>query len=120
MTWTYYRSSGELWHKGVILGKGDSGNLTNKNNPDRQHVRGMGLLPRGMSQSVGHSMSKGPMKIILKMTSGESFGRSEFRFHGERKSPKPPGCTSSGCIIIGPHVRSKIILSSDRTLEVVR
>lgn len=61
MVWTYYQSTGELWHKGQLVGTGYSGNLTNKNNPDRQHVKGM-----------------------------------------------------------GPHVRSKVILSSDRTLEVVR
>jgi len=120
MTWIYYQSTGELWHKGELVGKGYSGNLTNKNNPDRQHVRGMGPLPRGTYHISGHSTSKGPMTIILKMTSGESFGRSAFRIHGERKPPKPPGFASEGCIIMGPHVRSKIILSSDRTLEVVR
>ena len=120
MTGAYHQSTGELWHEGELVGKGYSGNLTNKNNPDRQHVRGMGPLPRGTYYIVGHSTSKEPMTIILKMTSGQSFGRSEFRIHGERKPPKPPGFASEGCIIMGPHVRSKIIFSSDRTLEVVR
>jgi hypothetical protein len=43
-----------------------------------------------------------------------------FRIHGERKPPATPGFASEGCIIMGPRVRSKVIMSSDRTLEVVR
>lgn len=120
MAWTYYQSTGELWHKGKLIGTGYSGNLTNKNNPDRQHVKGMGPLPRGTYRIGGHTSSKGPMTINLKQTAGESYGRSLFRIHGEKKAPAVPGFASEGCIIMGPHIRSKIILSSDRTLEVMR
>lgn len=120
MAWTYYQSTGELWHKRKLIGTGYSGNLTNKNNPDRQHVKGMGPIPRGTYRIGGHTSTRGPMTINLKQTSGESYGRSLFRIHGEKKAPAIPGFASEGCIIMGPHIRSKIILSSDRTLEVVR
>ncbi|KGT87007.1 hypothetical protein NG99_24305 [Erwinia typographi] len=120
MAWTYYQSTGELWHEGKLIGTGYSGNLTNKNNPDRQHVKGMGPIPRGTYHIGGYTNSKGPMTIILTQTAGESFGRSLFRIHGEKMPPKVPGFASEGCIIIGPVVRGKIIHSSDNTLEVVR
>lgn len=120
MSWKYYQSSGELWHNGKLMATGYSGNLTNKNNPDRQHVKGMGPIPRGIWHIGGHSNSKGPMTINLKQTSGESFGRSLFRIHGEKKPPAVAGFASAGCIIMGPRIRSKIILSSDRKLEVLR
>lgn len=120
MAWIYYQSTGELWHNGKLMGKGYSGSLTNKNNPDRQHVRGMGPLPRGTYRIGGYTRSKGPMTIILNQTSGESFGRSAFRIHGEKRPPAIPGFASEGCIIMGPHIRLKIISSPDKTLEVVR
>jgi hypothetical protein len=120
MAWIYYQSSGELWHNGKLVGKGYSGNLTNKNNPDRQHVKGMGPIPRGTWRISGHSNSKGPMTIILNQTSGESYGRSLFRIHGEKRPPAVPGFASEGCIILGPNIRAKIIRSSDKKLEVVR
>ena len=120
MTWIYSQSTGELWHDDKLIGKGYSGNLTNKNNPDRQHVRGMGPLPRGTYQITGHSRSKGPMTIILKQIAGDSFGRSAFRIHGEKVPPALPGFASEGCIIMQPAVRAKIILSGDHTLEVIR
>ena len=120
MAWIYYQSTGELWHKGKLVGKGYSGSLTNKNNPDRQHVKGMGPIPRGTWHISGSTSSKGPMTITLTQISGNGFGRSLFRIHGERRPPAVSGFASEGCIIMGPHIRSKIIQSTDNTLEVVR
>ncbi|MEI2266808.1 tlde1 domain-containing protein [Erwinia sp. CGal63] len=120
MAWIYYQSTGELWHNGKLIGKGYSGSLTNKNNPDRQHVKSMGPLPRGTYHIGGYTRSKGPMTIILEQTSGESFGRSAFRIHGEKRAPALPGFGSQGCIIMDSSIREKIIKSSDKTLEVVR
>ncbi len=68
-----------------------------KNNPDRQHVKGLGPLPRGTYKIAGHSNSKGPITIILEQTSGESFGRSEFRIHGDHKYG-PAGFASEGAL----------------------
>nr|CRY93659.1 hypothetical protein [uncultured prokaryote] len=120
MAWTYYQSTGELWHQGKLVGKGYSGILTNKNNPDRQQVKGMGPIPRGTWRIGGHTTSKGPMTITLQQTSGETYGRSLFRIHGERRPPAVAGFASEGCIILGPVIRAKIIHSTDSTLEVVR
>lgn len=120
MTWIYHQSTGELLHNGKLMGKGYSGSMTNKNNPDRQQVRGMGPIPRGKWRIGGHTNSKGPMTIILNQTSGETYGRSLFRIHGEKRPPAVPGFASEGCIILGPVIRAKIIQSTDKTLEVVR
>lgn len=118
MVWTYKQSTGEMFHDGELVGKGYSGVLTNKNNPDRQHVRGMGPLPRGTYRIGSTTISKGPMTIELHQVSGDSYGRSLFRIHGER-THGPAGFASEGCIILGPSVRRRIRGSSEQ-LEVVR
>lgn len=48
MTWTYEQSTGHLYHNSEFIEAGYSGSLTNKNNPDRQHVRGMGPFLRNV------------------------------------------------------------------------
>lgn len=118
MTWTYEQSTGHLYHNSEFIEAGYSGSLTNKNNPDRQRVRGMGPLPQGTYRIAGHSTSKGPLTIILVQTSGESFGRSAFRIHGERVN-KPAGFASEGCIIMSLATRRRV-LREGGTLEVVR
>lgn len=118
VTWTYKQSTGELFHNGELVGKGYSGVLTNKNNPDRQHVKGMGPLPRGTYRIGSTTSSKGPMTIELHQTSGNSFGRDLFRIHGER-THGPAGYASAGCIILPPSVR-RLIRGSSEELEVIR
>lgn len=73
MGWKYEQSTGKMYKDGKLIETGYSGALTNKNNPDRQHVKGLGPLPRGTYKIAGHSNSKGPITIILEQTSGESF-----------------------------------------------
>lgn len=119
MTWTYKQSTGELFHNGRFIEKGYSGRMTNKNNPDRQQVKGLGPLPQGTYRIAGKTSSKGPMTIVLVQTSGESFGRNAFRIHGE-KVYGVPGWASEGCIIMGPSTRRRIIDSNDNILEVIR
>jgi len=119
MVWTYKQSTGEMFHDGELVGQGYSGVLTNKNNPDRQQVKGMGPLPRGMYAITSHGTSKGPMTIILEQRSGDTFGRNLFRIHGERRD-KPPGFASEGCIVIDANVRRRILRSNDPIVEVVR
>lgn len=58
MTWTYKQSSGELFHNGKFIDKGYSGRMTNKNNPDRQQVKGLGPLPRGSYRITGKQILK--------------------------------------------------------------
>ncbi|MCA1923163.1 tlde1 domain-containing protein [Buttiauxella noackiae] len=118
MAWKYEQSTGRLYNGSELVETGYSGSLTNKNNPDRQQVKGMGPLPRGTYRIAGHSTSKGPVTIILEQTSGDSFGRSAFRIHGERVN-KPAGFASEGCIIMSQATRRRV-LREGGTLEVVR
>lgn len=118
MVWTYRQSIGEMFHDGELVGQGYSGVLTNKNNPDRQQVKGMGPLPRGTYRIGATTLSKGPMTIELHQISGDSFGRNLFRIHGERIN-KPAGFASAGCIILAPSIR-RLIKDSSEHLEVIR
>lgn len=118
MVWKYEQSTGNLYHNGALIDQGYSGVLTNKNNPDRQQVRGMGPLPQGTYRIGATTSSKGPMTIELHQISGESFGRSLFRVHGERRHG-PSGFASEGCIIMGPATR-RLMRGSSEQLEVVR
>jgi hypothetical protein len=118
MAWKYEQSTGRLYNGSELVETGYSGSLTNKNNPDRQQVKGMGPLPRGTYRIAGHSTSKGPVTIILEQTSGDTFGRSAFRIHGERVN-KPAGFASEGCIIMSQATRRRV-LREGGTLEVVR
>ncbi|WKZ93841.1 DUF2778 domain-containing protein [Chimaeribacter arupi] len=119
MAWIYYQSSGKLYHNHEFVEKGYAGRMTNKNNPDRQQVKGLGPLPQGEYKIEGHTRSKGPMTIVLRQVSGETFGRGDFRIHGERKNG-PAGWASEGCIIMKPSTRNRIINSNDNILVVMR
>lgn len=65
MGWKYEQSTGKMYKDGKLIETGYSGALTNKNNPDRQHVKGLGPLPRGTYKITGHSNSKGPSLLFL-------------------------------------------------------
>lgn len=64
MAWKYEQSTGRLYYGSELVETGYSGSLTNKNNPDRQQVKGMGPLPRGTYRIAGHSRSKGPAPLF--------------------------------------------------------
>ena len=119
MGWVYHQSTGELYYNGEKVGKGYAGRMTNKNNPDRQQVKGLGPLPRGKYLIKGTTHSKGPLTIVLEQKTGETFGRNNFRIHGERKK-EPAGWASEGCIIMGQEVRKRVAKSIVDYLEVVR
>lgn len=119
MAWIYQQSTGNLYHDSEYIDRGYSGVLTNKNNPDRQQVRGMGPIPRGKWRITQRTHTKGPMTIVLRQITGETFGRTKFRIHGERIG-KPAGFASQGCIILRSATRERIWSSHDRELEVIR
>jgi len=120
-SWTYKQSTGELFRDGTLIEKGYSGSLTNKNNPDREQVRGMGPIPRGTWKIGGTGTSKGPLTITLIHVSGTSYGRDmrTFRMHGE-KVHGIPGFASEGCIIMSHATRLLISKNIGAELEVIR
>lgn len=120
--WKYVQSSGAMIAPdGEILRVGYSGRVPDgKNNPDLQHVRNVGPIPRGwwtMSAPANHP-SKGPVVIrLVPDAATEVFGRSGFLIHGDNAS----GTASQGCIIIGGAAnRQRIWDSGDHRLQVVR
>lgn len=119
--WTYRQGTGELFKDGKLIEKGYSGDLTNKNNPDREQVRGMGPIPRGKWRIGRNTGSRGPLTITLVHVSGDTYRRdmSTFRMHGERVHGVP-GFASEGCIIMGHATRLLVSKDIGATLEVVR
>lgn len=116
----YYQKSGELrTDEGVLLCTGYSGHGEGKNNPDMQHVKAVGPIPRG-AYIIGRpydSKNTGPLTIMLfPHPDNEMFGRGDFRIHGD--SVKAPGTASHGCIIAPRAVREKIISGTDKKLIV--
>ena len=119
MTWIYHQSTGEMFHNSIFRGKGYAGRMTNKNNPSRQHVRGLGPIPQGRYRITEKTSSKGPLTLVLVPDAGNTmFGRTAFHIHGERVKP-PAGWASEGCIILQYETRKRIWESNDRMLEVV-
>ncbi|MHC9003970.1 tlde1 domain-containing protein [Enterobacter adelaidei] len=119
--WLYKQSTGELFRNGKLIETGYSGALTNKNNPDREHVRGMGPIPRGMWKIGSSGTSKGPLTITLIHVSGNSYNRdmTSFRMHGD-KAHGIPGFASEGCIIMSHSTRLLVKQNHGAELEVVR
>ena len=119
--WLYKQSTGELYRDGKLIETGYSGVLTNKNNPDREQVRGMGPIPRGTWKIGSAGTSKGPLTITLIHISGASYSRDmrTFMMHGE-KLHGVAGFASEGCIIMGPATRLLVSKDHGAILEVVR
>lgn len=119
--WKYVQNTGELYRDGKLIETGYSGVLTNKNNPDREQVRGMGPIPRGTWKIGSTGTRKGPLTITLKHISGNSYDRDmrTFRMHGDKRHGVP-GFASEGCIIMGPSTRLLVSKDHGAILEVVR
>lgn len=121
MTWVYDQSAGTLSRNGKAVpgAIGYAGKGAHKNRPASQHLKNLGPIPRGAWRIGGHTSSKGPLTIVLTPKAGtNTFGRTAFRIHGD--SAQHPGAASEGCIIMPYTVRSLIIHSGDRDLEVVK
>ncbi len=119
--WTYKQSTGELYRNDKLIEIGYSDVLTNKNNPDREQVRGMGPIPRGTWRIGSHGTSLGPLTITLNHISGNSYRRdmSTFRMHGE-KVHGASGFASAGCIIMSHATRLLVSKDIGAIMEVVR
>lgn len=114
--WTYSQSTGQLAWNGQIVGEGYSGKGSGKNNPDMETVKNTGPIPKGQYQ-IGPShyrQGKGPKTMALTPIGHTAHNRSAFLIHGDSRNQ--PGNASEGCIILPPHVRTKIANSVDNFL----
>lgn len=118
--WTYHQSTGALHRDdGQLVMVGYSGHAEGLNNPDLEHVRNVGPIPRG-DWTIGkafHHPSKGP--VCMRLTpAGDIHGRDGFLCHGDNN--KGDRSASNGCIIMPRAVRNAIDKSPDKHLRVVR
>lgn len=94
---SYAQSTGALrfydGHSLVPVGSGSAGHPPHRNDPDSDHIRGMGPLPRGVYRMgiVPHPRFASPA-IRLDPLEGQTHGRSGFWIHG--------GTKSEGCILL--------------------
>jgi len=118
----YYQSSGELhFENGTVL-KGHAGIFSLSNNPDAQHLKDEGPLPRGfytMTVRTTKYRTLWPPIIILTPCHGnQMFNRDGFMIHGGGER------ASTGCIIIDGKARRELIVDAikagDTRLQVVR
>lgn len=78
---------------------GYAGNGAGKNNPDFQHKRNQGPLPRGeYSVEPAADDRFRPPVFRLRQRKGPTFGRSGFLIHGA--SASNPSGSSHGCIVL--------------------
>ncbi len=131
MSWRYSQSTGDLARlvNGAVVftvvKTGYSGHAEGLNNPDMEHVRGVGPIPRGQWR-IGppyDSDSLGPYTLPLwyledgNFDDSAAYGRSAFRVHGDNSARNRSA--SHGCIVLPRKVRELIAESSDSLLEVI-
>ena len=119
--WIYLSRSGALLNsRRDRVCFGYAGRGAGFNNPDLQHVKGIGPLPEAVYdiQSPRDSSVAGPYVLPLVPQMGsEVFGRSSFQIHGD--SIATPGEASHGCVVVGRATRQAIWDSGDHVLKVV-
>lgn len=116
--WIYKVKSGTLYRDGALVGKGYSGYGSCKDNPNCEHIKNKGPIPRG-KYIIGEpftSSKTGPYVLPLKPYGHTAFGRNAFQIHGDKRSS--PGNASTGCIILFLHYRKQIGKSNDYILKV--
>src|SRR6185437_6014732 len=104
--WIYQQSSGKLFDpKGVNVATGYSGHGEGFNQPNLQDRLDVLPLPQGiwyMGKAYDHP-THGPCTIPLTPEPGtETFGRTGFLCHGDRKDAPGKHLASLGCMIM-PH-----------------
>ena len=118
MAWEYSQSSGQMKLNGELKGTGYSGRGEGRNNPAKEAVANVGPIPRGawtMGAAYDDNNGKGPTVIPLTPSGHNAHGRTGFLIHGDNATHD----ASTGCIILGPAVRTAIAASADKTLNVV-
>ena len=98
---------------------GYSGRGAHKNNPESQHVRRLGPIPRGVYDIYGPFDHPRLGRLCFDLVfhfGNRMFGRSGFMIHGDSK--RKPGDASSGCIILHRAAREAIVNYGPRLLYV--
>lgn len=132
LCWIYSQSTGQLTHVDAnghvdyTVGGGYSGYGIGLNNPALQFLKAfargepVGPIPQG-TYTIGpphYSANTGPITMNLTpVDAADALGRTLLRIHGD--NPKHNHTASSGCIVEGPNVRSRIAASHDTCLKVI-
>lgn len=115
--WVYSIKTGMLTHDGSFEGTGYSGRGAGRNNPNYDHIRNIGPLPRGV-YTIGKARDGGKLgPLVMALTpdpSNDMFGRAGFFMHGDNRD----GDASHGCIVLGHALRQLIAGSGDSRLTV--
>lgn len=107
----YNSKTGELWACNgdfcMPLASGYAGKNNGLNNPEVDHVRSLGPLPRGTyAMRVDNHPRFAAPAIRLTQTSGLTHDRSGFWIHGDNSAGNKTA--SSGCIVLNKVTRAAI------------
>lgn len=120
LTWKI--STGELFGPDASFwAKGYSGHFEGVNNPAKQDQPNVGPIPAGnWTFGPAHTSPRtGAFAMDLTPCEGtNTFGRSDFEFHGDLIGHVGEELASHGCIILGRAIRERINALTDRTLLV--
>lgn len=125
----YSQSSGRLTVFGTnqLLGVGYSGFKEGRNNPDADHEKALGPIPRGYWRIGEAYDSKRVGRLTIPLyklddTPGddadEVTGRSAFRIHGDNS--RGDQSASRGCIILNRVIRDAVSNSQHEILRVIK
>jgi hypothetical protein len=109
--YTYHQRTGQLLEDGAPVGYGYSGAGEGRHNPDLEHVRNVGPIPRGryrISPAFTHQ-TKGPIVMRLTPACHDAHKRSGFLIHGNNTAND----ASQGCIILARIYRKRISQADD-------
>jgi Protein of unknown function (DUF2778) len=121
--YTYVIDSGKmLLPSGLLLATGYSGAPGAVNDPSKQSIPDVGPIPEG-TWIIGETyddLETGEDTLPLTPAEGtDTFGRSEFRIHGDSIQFAGQMKASKGCIILSKYARDFISRSSCKTLVVI-
>lgn len=121
--WTYSQSTGQMLDpSGKLVATGYSGAPGAVNDGSKESIHDVGPIPRGQWK-IGAGTNDprlGACAIRLTPMPGtNTFGRSDFLVHADRKdAAAKPQAASHGCIIMPGPIRVAMAASRDRLLLV--
>ncbi len=118
---TYEQKTGHISLNGKRVGKGYSGYGIAANDPNLEHQRKIGPIPRGhwkIDRWQDTYPGRGPIVAVLSPVGHDAHGRSGFLIHGDNSTPAPFD-GSHGCIVLNRIIRQQLRDSGDMELEVI-